>query len=252
MIRPLGGVATFIFPLGVTMFKNSNLTVLAVSMLCSAVALAKAPADAPAGSTGMCKDGTYTTAASKSGACSGHNGVKKWYGAPAEASAAPAAASADSGGSTAKMSKKSKSDAAAAPAAAPAAAAMPAGAVTGTCKDGTTTSATSKKGACSGHGGVSNWVGAGTAAAPAAAASMSKAAPAAPAATATPAKATSSAPAMAAAPGGGAGQVWVNKPSKVYHCPSDRWYGKTKDGAYMSEADAIAQGYHADHGKACH
>jgi Protein of unknown function (DUF3761) len=235
------------------MFKYSSLTVLAVSMLCSAVALAKAPASAPAGSTGMCKDGSYTTAASKSGACSGHDGVKKWYGAAADASAAPAAASPDATASSGsgKSKSKSKADAAAAPAAAPAAMAASAGAVTGTCKDGTTTSAASKSGACSGHGGVKQW-GAAAATDGAAAGAMTKAAPAMPATTAAPAKAASSAPAaMTATPGGGAGQVWVNKPSKVYHCPNDQWYGKTKDGAYMTEASAIAQGYHADHGKAC-
>ncbi len=45
------------------------------------------------------------------------------------------------------------------------------------------------------------------------------------------------------APGGGNGKVWVNKDTKVFHREGDRWYGKTKNGEYMTERDAIAQGY---------
>jgi hypothetical protein len=57
-------------------------------------------------------------------------------------------------------------------------------------------------------------------------------------------------PAMAAA-GGGDGKVWVNTKSKTYHCEGTKYYGKTKVGEYLTEADAKAKGNHADHGKAC-
>ena len=68
-----------------------------------------------------------------------------------------------------------------------------------------------------------------------------------------PAKgATKSTPVPAsAAPGGGEGKVWVNSKSKVYHCPGTKFYGKTKAGEYMSEADAKAKGNHPNNKKAC-
>jgi hypothetical protein len=33
----------------------------------------------PQGTTGLCRDGTYTKAKTHSGACSGHAGVQKWF-----------------------------------------------------------------------------------------------------------------------------------------------------------------------------
>jgi hypothetical protein len=44
-------------------------------------------------------------------------------------------------------------------------------------------------------------------------------------------------------PPAGKNMVWVNKESKVYHKPGDRWYGKTKQGSYMTESEAIKAGY---------
>jgi DNA uptake protein ComE-like DNA-binding protein len=39
------------------------------------------------------------------------------------------------------------------------------------------------------------------------------------------------------------GMVWVNLDTKIYHREGDRWYGRTKHGKYMSEADAQKAGY---------
>ncbi len=155
---------------------------------------AQAPSGAPSGSTGQCKDGSYTSAASKSGACRGHKGIQSWFAGGGTAAAKAAAAATPT---------------TAAPMSAPAAAPPPA-------------------------------------AAPAQSAPASSAA----------AKSTQMSPEARAAstpqaPGGGNGLVWVNTESKVYHCEGTTFYGKTKAGKYMTEADAKAAGAHADRNKPC-
>jgi len=69
-------------------------------------------------------------------------------------------------------------------------------------------------------------------------------------AAASPAAATS-APARGAsaevaanpqAPGGGHGLVWVNTETHVYHREGSQFYGTTKKGKYMTEADAVKEG----------
>jgi hypothetical protein len=64
-------------------------------------------------------------------------------------------------------------------------------------------------------------------------------APASPA----PAKhATAKAATNAPAPGGGHGLVWVNTETHVYHKEGSRFYGTTKKGKYMTEAEAMKGG----------
>ena len=125
--------------------------------------------------------------------------------------------------------------------------AAPAGS-TGECKDGTYSTAASKRGACAGHKGVKDWYAA-DAAGPAAPPSAKPGAPV-PASSPAPATARPTVTTTAAA-GGGSGQVWVNTKSKVYHCQGDRYYGKTKTGEYMTEAAAKQAGDRPDRGKAC-
>jgi DNA uptake protein ComE-like DNA-binding protein len=64
----------------------------------------------------------------------------------------------------------------------------------------------------------------------------------APAKSSSASKSTSSAPAQYQPPPS-PGMVWVNIDTKVFHREGDRWYGKTKKGKYMSEADAVKAGY---------
>ena len=90
-----------------------RLMAVATGLLAAQVAVAQAPA----GSTGQCKDGTYSTAASKQGACRGHQGVKEWYAAAPASAAAPAAAA---------TAPKTAAAPASAPTPAPAAAPAPA------------------------------------------------------------------------------------------------------------------------------
>jgi hypothetical protein len=113
--------------------------------------------------------------------------------------------------------------------------------VTATCKDGSSFSGKTRSGACRGHGGVQTWDTGGTAGGTA------------PAPVPTPSALPSqqSPTTTRAAAGGGTGQVWVNTASKVYHCPNDRYYGKTKQGTYMTEAAAKAAGDRPSNGKVC-
>jgi hypothetical protein len=54
--------------------------------------------------------------------------------------------------------------------------------------------------------------------------------------------AASPAPSPSPATRGGPGMVWVSTDTRVYYREGSRFYGKTKNGKYMSEADARKEG----------
>jgi uncharacterized protein DUF3761 len=107
----------------------------------------------PAGATARCSDGSYSTAKTERGACSAHGGVAQWLaGAPSPTPppatrAAPAPSVSPASGSA----PSSQIPTVRAPAGAPAGA-------TALCKDGTYSTSKVHTGACSHHGGVSQWL----------------------------------------------------------------------------------------------
>lgn len=46
-------------------------------------------------------------------------------------------------------------------------------------------------------------------------------------------------------------KVWVNTPTRVYHCPGTRWYGATKSGVYMTQKEAQDKGNRPARGTYC-
>ena len=127
---------------------------------------------------------------------------------------------------------------------------------TGQCTDGSYTTAKTQARGCLKHGGVKTWfgpaAGAAEASAPAATAAPAVPAPSVPAATPSPSTSRTSAPVTTPAQSpANPSDVWVNLSTKAYHCPGTKYYGTTKHGKYMSEADAKAAGFHPSYGKTC-
>ena len=125
-------------------------------------------------------------------------------------------------------------------------AATPPVSATALCKDGTYYDGAAKRGACSHHNGVQQWLSAEAAQSPQQ--QVANVPAASPALNPAPQTVT---PGRTVASSGGTDQVWVNLKSKVYHCANDKYYGKTKKGEFLPESQAIANGFHADHGKSC-
>lgn len=72
---------------------RSATTLFAACLYASTGLAALPPADAPAGTTAICKDGSYYFGQSKNDACKAHGGPKAWYTVPASGDAARAPSS---------------------------------------------------------------------------------------------------------------------------------------------------------------
>jgi hypothetical protein len=220
----------------ITMTGHSMKFLLAALLSASVACMAQAPASAPDGATGQCKDGTYTTSAKKSGACRGHKGVKTWFATVGGSTDPDIKGARPSQSTSAKQAAKSDE--------------------TVNPHDNSNVSsaradAINKK---SGNAAVATPNDSGkTLPGPAANGSTAANSSANGSSSRNSAKGSSSASVAGrtAAPGGGPGLVWLNNKSNVYHCYGSEWYGKTKNGKYVSEKDAMNAGAKPEHGKSC-
>jgi hypothetical protein len=190
----------------------------------------QATSSRPDDATGQCKDGTYTTNPNKGKACKDHQGVKSWY------QTVGGAADPDiKGGGTATHSKSGKQPEKPNDTANPkdnsAVSNQRADAINKKSPDTVVATPDDNGKTIPGPGASGG-------------------------ATASPngnnAKGSSGSVAgRKAAPGGGPGMVWVNTDSNTYHCYGTRYYGKTKNGKYESESDAVNGGAKPERGKSC-
>jgi len=121
----------------------------------------------PANATAQCKDGTYSTAKTRRGACSGHGGVATWFAddskstkSAAKETKADAKRAGKATEETGKTAARATKEGASATRDATRTVSKPSDApadATAKCKDGAYSHAKQHRGACSGHGGVAEW-----------------------------------------------------------------------------------------------